>query len=94
MPRLPLHPSSGTGIVTPFIKSIRLVRYGCTNRPFYHVVVMEVSHPNFLSTISFSTLSLLFDLCIFGVIFVIVRKFTLLYDLKKEEAEERKEGKM
>ncbi|XP_012526440.1 probable 28S ribosomal protein S16, mitochondrial [Monomorium pharaonis] len=41
MPRLPLHPSSGTGIITPFGKAIRLVRYGCTNRPFYHIVVMD-----------------------------------------------------
>lgn len=42
MPRLPLHPSSGTGIVTPFAKAIRFVRYGCTNRPFYHIVVIDV----------------------------------------------------
>ncbi|XP_035741066.1 probable 28S ribosomal protein S16, mitochondrial [Vespa mandarinia] len=41
MPRLPLHPSSGTGIVTNFKKSIRFVRYGCTNRPFYHIVVID-----------------------------------------------------
>lgn len=41
MPRLPLHPSSGTGIVTQFQKSIRFARYGCTNRPFYHIVVMD-----------------------------------------------------
>lgn len=44
MPRLPLHPSSGTGIITKFKKSIRFVRYGCTNRPFYHIVVMDVSY--------------------------------------------------
>ncbi|XP_011874646.1 PREDICTED: probable 28S ribosomal protein S16, mitochondrial [Vollenhovia emeryi] len=42
MPRLPLHPSSGTGIDSPFAKVIRFARYGCTNRPFYHVVVTEV----------------------------------------------------
>ncbi|XP_011706120.1 PREDICTED: probable 28S ribosomal protein S16, mitochondrial [Wasmannia auropunctata] len=41
MPRLPLHPSSGTGIISPFGKAIRLVRYGCTNRPFYHIVVID-----------------------------------------------------
>ncbi|KAL0114965.1 hypothetical protein PUN28_010495 [Cardiocondyla obscurior] len=41
MPRLPLHPSSGTGISSPFGKAIRFVRYGCTNRPFYHIVVMD-----------------------------------------------------
>lgn len=43
MPRLPLHPSSGTGIVDGFAKTIRFVRYGCANRPFYHIVVMNVS---------------------------------------------------
>jgi hypothetical protein len=43
MPRLNLHPSSGTGIISPFTKAIRLARYGCTNRPFYHIVVMDVS---------------------------------------------------
>ncbi|XP_043502032.1 probable 28S ribosomal protein S16, mitochondrial [Polistes fuscatus] len=41
MPRLPLHPSSGTGIVTKYGKSIRFARYGCANRPFYHIVVMD-----------------------------------------------------
>lgn len=41
MPRLPLHLSSGTGRNSPFSKSIRFVRYGCTNRPFYHIVVMN-----------------------------------------------------
>ncbi|XP_060828195.1 small ribosomal subunit protein bS16m [Bombus pascuorum] len=41
MPRLPLHPSSGIGIVNAFYpRSIRFVRYGCANRPFYHIVVM------------------------------------------------------
>nr|XP_003702938.1 PREDICTED: probable 28S ribosomal protein S16, mitochondrial [Megachile rotundata] len=44
MPRLPLHPSSGTGIHTRFPKCIRFVRYGCANRPFYHIVVMNVKH--------------------------------------------------
>ncbi|XP_012215606.1 small ribosomal subunit protein bS16m [Linepithema humile] len=42
MPRLFLHPSSGTGVVTRFQKAIRLARYGCTNRPFYHIVVIDV----------------------------------------------------
>ncbi|CAL1687563.1 unnamed protein product [Lasius platythorax] len=41
MPRMPLHPASGTGIITPFSKAIRLVRYGCTNRPFYHIVIID-----------------------------------------------------
>ncbi|XP_015173784.1 PREDICTED: probable 28S ribosomal protein S16, mitochondrial [Polistes dominula] len=41
MPRLPLHPSSGTGIVSKYNKSIRFARYGCANRPFYHIVVMD-----------------------------------------------------
>lgn len=44
MPRLPLHPSSGIGISNAFYpRSIRFVRYGCANRPFYHIVVMPVS---------------------------------------------------
>ncbi|KZC05669.1 PREDICTED: probable 28S ribosomal protein S16, mitochondrial [Dufourea novaeangliae] len=41
MPRLPLHPSSGTGRMQPFVKVIRFVRYGCSNRPFFHIVVMN-----------------------------------------------------
>ncbi|CAK9833476.1 Probable 28S ribosomal protein S16, mitochondrial [Anthophora retusa] len=41
MPRLPLHPSSGTGINSIWKKSIRFVRYGCANRPFYHIIVMN-----------------------------------------------------
>ncbi|XP_014473963.1 PREDICTED: probable 28S ribosomal protein S16, mitochondrial [Dinoponera quadriceps] len=40
--RFPLHPSSGTGIVGRFRTSIRFVRYGCANRPFYHIIVMNV----------------------------------------------------
>ncbi|XP_029157992.1 probable 28S ribosomal protein S16, mitochondrial [Nylanderia fulva] len=43
MPRMPMHPASGTGIITPFAKAIRLVRFGCTNRPFYHVVIMDIN---------------------------------------------------
>lgn len=39
---MPMHSASGTGIITPFAKAIRLVRYGCTNRPFYHVVIIDV----------------------------------------------------
>ncbi|XP_020279420.1 probable 28S ribosomal protein S16, mitochondrial [Pseudomyrmex gracilis] len=42
MPRLPMHPASGSGIVTPFTKAIRFARYGCANRPFFHVVVIDV----------------------------------------------------
>ncbi|KOC67267.1 putative 28S ribosomal protein S16, mitochondrial [Habropoda laboriosa] len=41
MPRLPLHPASGTGINSVWKKSIRFVRYGCANRPFFHIVVMN-----------------------------------------------------
>ncbi|XP_057321071.1 probable 28S ribosomal protein S16, mitochondrial [Microplitis mediator] len=41
MPRYPLHPSSGTGVYRELQrKVIRLARYGCANRPFYHIVVM------------------------------------------------------
>ncbi|XP_076639610.1 mitochondrial ribosomal protein S16 [Colletes latitarsis] len=40
MPRLPLHPSSGIGTKSKFSQSIRFVRYGCSNRPFFHIVVM------------------------------------------------------
>ncbi|XP_070163210.1 small ribosomal subunit protein bS16m [Polyergus mexicanus] len=42
MPRLPLHSASGTGIISPVTKAIRLVRYGCTNRPFYHIIIIDV----------------------------------------------------
>ncbi|XP_076293551.1 mitochondrial ribosomal protein S16 [Lasioglossum baleicum] len=41
MPRLPLHHASGTGVSNNFAKVIRFVRYGCANRPFYHIVVMN-----------------------------------------------------
>ncbi|XP_078034529.1 mitochondrial ribosomal protein S16 [Augochlora pura] len=41
MPRIGLHHASGTGISAPFAKAIRLVRLGCANRPFYHIVVMH-----------------------------------------------------
>ncbi|XP_076234242.1 mitochondrial ribosomal protein S16 [Calliopsis andreniformis] len=44
MPRLPLHPGSGTGRIPYFQKTIRLVRYGCANRPFYHIVVMGTKY--------------------------------------------------
>uniref|UniRef100_A0A1A9VM88 Small ribosomal subunit protein bS16m n=1 Tax=Glossina austeni TaxID=7395 RepID=A0A1A9VM88_GLOAU len=38
----PLSPASGTGrFWRTSAKIIRCVRYGCTNRPFYHLVVME-----------------------------------------------------
>lgn len=60
MPRLPLHPSSGIGVVNAFYpRSIRFVRYGCANRPFYHIVVMPVSvHKWFLIK---TTTTLLFN---------------------------------
>uniref|UniRef100_A0A1A9WWL1 Small ribosomal subunit protein bS16m n=1 Tax=Glossina brevipalpis TaxID=37001 RepID=A0A1A9WWL1_9MUSC len=38
----PLSPASGTGRYwRSSAKIIRFVRYGCTNRPFFHIVVME-----------------------------------------------------
>lgn len=38
-----LHPASGTGQFFPWsAKIIRFARKGCTNRPFYHIVVTEV----------------------------------------------------
>ncbi|CAH1176062.1 unnamed protein product [Phaedon cochleariae] len=37
-----LHPASGTGIFTAgSALVIRFVRQGCTNRPFFHIVVAE-----------------------------------------------------
>lgn len=43
MVRTPLHPASGTGVILRKCAAlaIRFVRFGCTNRPFYHIVVME-----------------------------------------------------
>lgn len=42
MPRMPLHLASGTGIYhRKAAKSIRLLKFGCTNRPFYHIVVIN-----------------------------------------------------
>nr|CAH7762230.1 unnamed protein product [Callosobruchus chinensis] len=39
-----LHPGSGTGVfVRNSEKVIRLLRQGCTNRPFFHIVVVEAS---------------------------------------------------
>lgn len=38
-----LTPSSGIGVFAANSeKVIRFVRYGCANRPFYHIVVAEV----------------------------------------------------
>jgi hypothetical protein len=40
---MPLHLASGTGVSSKSRqKVIRFVRYGCANRPFYHIVVMNV----------------------------------------------------
>ncbi|GAB0094732.1 Probable 28S ribosomal protein S16, mitochondrial [Sergentomyia squamirostris] len=40
-----LHLASGTGkFYERSAKIIRLVKYGCTNRPFFHIVVMERRH--------------------------------------------------
>jgi len=42
MPRMPLHLASGTGIIIKNRpKAIRFVRYGCSNRPFYHIVLID-----------------------------------------------------
>ncbi|XP_011502758.1 PREDICTED: probable 28S ribosomal protein S16, mitochondrial [Ceratosolen solmsi marchali] len=42
MPRMPLHLASGTGVSSNYKqKAIRFVRYGCANRPFYHIVVIN-----------------------------------------------------
>jgi hypothetical protein len=35
--------SVGAAIIRKSQKAIRFARQGCTNRPFYHIVVMEVS---------------------------------------------------
>lgn len=41
---MPLPPASGTGrYFARAAKSIRLIRQGCTNRPFYHISVTQVS---------------------------------------------------
>lgn len=47
-----LYPASGTGqFFKTSAKIIRLHRHGCTNRPFYHIVVTEVkSSPTYLGT--------------------------------------------
>lgn len=40
-------PSSGTGqFAANSKKIIRFVRKGCTNRPFFHIVVAEVKKKN------------------------------------------------
>lgn len=44
-----LPPASGTGrYFARAAKSIRLIRQGCTNRPFFHISVTHVSRLNFL----------------------------------------------
>lgn len=38
-----LSPASGIGkFYARSAKTIRFARHGCTNRPFFHIVVMEV----------------------------------------------------
>lgn len=38
-------PASGGGAYMRYTpKIIRFARHGCTNRPFFHIVVMEVSN--------------------------------------------------
>lgn len=39
-----LSPASGIGrFYARSAKTIRFARHGCTNRPFFHIVVMEVN---------------------------------------------------
>lgn len=41
---IPLPPASGIGKYWRLsAKIIRFARHGCTNRPFFHIVVMEVN---------------------------------------------------
>lgn len=43
IPLLPMSPASGIGkFYKKSAKIIRFAKYGCANRPFYHIVVMEV----------------------------------------------------
>lgn len=47
-----LVPSSGTGeFFKRSAKIIRFARFGCTNRPFFHIVVTEVCKLLFLDSI-------------------------------------------
>ncbi|KAG6443509.1 probable 28S ribosomal protein S16, mitochondrial [Manduca sexta] len=47
-----LPPSSGIGrCYAKAAKSIRLIRHGCTNRPFYHISVIHRKRPNSLPVI-------------------------------------------
>lgn len=42
---MPLPPASGTGrYFAKAAKSIRLLRHGCTNRPFFHISVTQVGY--------------------------------------------------
>jgi len=43
MPIIPVPASGGAPIIPYLKKSIRLVRFGCKNRYFFHIVVMDVS---------------------------------------------------
>ncbi|XP_058799652.1 small ribosomal subunit protein bS16m [Phymastichus coffea] len=43
MPRIAFQLASGSGLLSKFNqKTIRFVKYGCTNRPFYHIVLTHV----------------------------------------------------
>ncbi|CAH2098184.1 unnamed protein product [Euphydryas editha] len=49
---MPLPPASGTGrYFAKAAKSIRLIRHGCTNRPFFHISVTHRRRPNSLPVI-------------------------------------------
>ncbi|XP_026491988.2 small ribosomal subunit protein bS16m [Vanessa tameamea] len=49
---MPLPPASGTGrYFAKAAKSIRLLRHGCTNRPFFHISVTQRRRPNSLPVI-------------------------------------------
>lgn len=50
-----LVPASGGGLAVPFAeKSIRFVRHGCKNRPFYYISVFMVKYEKFYEWVSFT----------------------------------------
>lgn len=54
-----LFPATGSGqFSATSIKVIRLVRYGCANRPFFHIVVAEVSIFNKCVVVYYSRLEI------------------------------------
>lgn len=47
-----VHQGGGGPHFPAALKSIRLVRHGCTNRPFYHIVITMASIGTFLYSLS------------------------------------------